>query len=82
MQTSEDVAQMLRLERSGMGIKAIAVTMGCSKNTVRRYLRAGGWAPYRVPVPESALAELKDWLAERLRQHHGNPDVVRQQLER
>lgn len=82
MQTPEDVAQMLRLERSGMGIKAIAVAMGCSKNTVRRYLRAGGWAPYRVPVRESALAQLKDWLAERLRQHHGNADVVRQQLER
>ena len=82
MQTPEDVAQMLRLERSGMGIKAIAVAMGCSKNTVKRYLRAGGWAPYRAPARKAALHGLGEWLAERLRQHHGNADVVRQQLAR
>lgn len=82
MQTPEDVAQMLRLERSGMGIKAIAVAMGCSKNTVRRYLRAGGWRPYETPARKMALDGLGEWLAERLRQHRGNADVVRQQLER
>lgn len=82
MQTPEDVAQMLRLERSGMGIKAIAVAMGCSKNTVRRYLRAGGWRPYHPPARKGALGGLEEWLAERLRQHRGNADVVRQQLER
>lgn len=82
MQTPEDVAQMLRLERSGMKIKAIAVAMGCSKNTVKRYLRAGGWRPYKKPSRRTALGGLGEWLAERLRQHHGNADVVRQQLER
>ncbi len=82
MQTPEDVAQMLRLERTGMGIKAIAVAMGCSKNTVRRLVRAGGWQPYKKPVRKTALGALGQWLAERLRQHHGNADVVRQQLER
>lgn len=82
MQTPEDVAQMLRLERSGMGPKAIAVTMGCSKNTVKRYLRAGGWIPYKNQERKSALDGLGPWLAERLRQHHGNADVVRQQLKR
>lgn len=82
MQTPEDVAQMLRLERSGMGPKAIAVAMGCSKNTVKRYLRAGGWIPYKNQERRSALAGLGEWLAERLRQHRGNADVVRQQLKR
>lgn len=82
MQTPEDVAQMLRLERSGMGPKAIAVAMGCSKNTVKRYLRAGGWIPYKTHERGSALDGLGEWLAERLRQHRGNADVVRQQLER
>jgi uncharacterized protein YjcR len=43
MQTPEDVAQMLRLKAAGLGIKHIARKMGCSKNTVRRYLRADGW---------------------------------------
>jgi DNA replication protein DnaC/transposase len=82
MQTREDVAQMLRLQRSGMGIKAIAVAMGCSKNTVKRYLRAGGWRPYEKWVRKTALDGLGEWLAERLRQHRGNADVVRQQLQR
>jgi transposase len=82
MQTPEDVAHMLRLERTGMGIKAIAVELGCSKNTVKRYLRAGGWRPYKKHARKTALDGLGEWLAERLRQHHGNADVVRQQLER
>jgi len=43
MQMPEDVAQMLRLRVAGLGIKHIARKMGCSKNTVRLYLRAGGW---------------------------------------
>jgi transposase len=80
MQTPEDAAQMLRLKGSGLGVKAIARQMGCSKNTVRRYLRAGGWLPYKSPERRSALSGLEDWLAERLRQHHGNADVVRQEL--
>ncbi len=49
MQMPEDVAQMLRLRAAGLGIKHIARKMGCSKNTVRRYLRAGGWVAYKVP---------------------------------
>lgn len=80
MQTPEDAAQMLRLKGSGLGVKAIARQMGCSKNTVRRYLRAGGWLPYKAPGRRGALDGLEEWLAERLRQHHGNADVVRQEL--
>jgi transposase len=82
METPEDVAQMLRLRAAGLGIKSIARKMGCSKNTVRRYLRGGGWVAYKVPQRERALRGLDPWLAERLQQHRGNADVVRQDLER
>lgn len=82
MQMPEDVAQMLRLKAAGLGIKQIARKMGCSKNTVRRYLRSGGWVAYQVPQRRSVLHGLEAWLAERLQRHHGNADVVRQDLER
>src|SRR5690349_6307525 len=82
MQTPEDVAQMLRLRAAGLGIQSIARKMGCSKNTVRRYLRGDGWAAYRRPERKRALRGLEPWLAERLQRHRGNADVVRQDLER
>jgi (hydroxyamino)benzene mutase len=82
MQTPEDVAQMLRLKAAGLAIKQIARKMGCSKNTVRRYLRGGGWVAYKRPERKGALRGLAPWLAERLQRHRGNADVVRQDLER
>ncbi|MGZ5094984.1 MAG: IS21 family transposase [Burkholderiales bacterium] len=82
MQTPEDVAQMLRLRAAGLGIKHIARKMGCSKNTVRRYLRGGGWVGYKRPERKRALGGLQAWLGERLQRHRGNADVVRQDLER
>jgi transposase len=82
MQTPEDVAQMLRLKAAGLGIKQIAIKLGCSKNTVRRYVRAGGWVPYAVPKRTGQLHALEPWLAERLQRHRGNADVVRQDLQR
>ncbi|MET0216335.1 MAG: IS21 family transposase [Burkholderiales bacterium] len=82
MQTPEEVTAMLRLAQAGVSVKRIAVELGCSKNTVKRYLRAGGWIAYRKPARGSRLAGLKDWLAERFRQHRGNADVVRQDLAR
>jgi transposase len=82
MQTPEDVAQMLRLKAAGLGIKHIARKMGCSKNTVRRYLRGGGWVAYKRPERQRVLAGLDLWLTERLQRHRGNADVVRQDLER
>ena len=82
MQTPEDVALMLRLKAAGLGIKAIALRMGCSKNTVRRYVRNGGCVAYKRPERASALREFAPWLSERLQRHRGNADVVRQDLER
>lgn len=82
METPQDVEQMLRLKAAGMGVKAIARELGCSKNTVRRYVRSGGWVAYRRPERKSALGGLEAWLSERLRRHRGNADVVRQDLQR
>ena len=82
METPEDVAVMLRLAELGWGSKRIAGKLGCSRTTVKRYLRQGGWASYRGRGRPSALAGLEGWLAERFRQHRGNADVVRQELDR
>ncbi|HLX30521.1 MAG TPA: helix-turn-helix domain-containing protein [Casimicrobiaceae bacterium] len=82
MQTPEDAAQMLRLRAAGLGIKSIVRKMGCSKNTVRRYLRADGWVAYRRPTRHSTLRGREAWLSERLQRHRGNADVVRQPASR
>src|SRR4029453_1597 len=72
MQTPEEVTAMLRLAQAGVGVKRIAMELGCSKNTVKRYLRAGGWIAYRKPERRSRLAGLQDWLPQRVHQHPGN----------
>src|SRR5512132_1676227 len=82
METPEDMAVMLRLAELGWGSKRIAAELGCSRTTVKRYLRQGGWASYRGRGRPSALAGLEGWLAERFRQHRGNADEVRQELAR
>lgn len=81
MQTPEAVAAMMRLHDLGWGIKRIARELGCSKHTVKGYLRRGGWISCRHPARRQVLGELKDWLAARFRQHRGNADVVRQELQ-
>jgi transposase len=82
MHTPEDVQAMLKLASLGWGAKRIAAELGCSRNTVRRYLRQGGWQPYQAPVRSSRLQGLEDWVAQCFRQHRGNADVVRQELQR
>jgi transposase len=76
----EAVAAMVRLRTLGWGCKRIAREFGCSRNTVKRYVAAGGCLPFKKPERQKALAGLDDWLRERLRQHRGNGDVVRQEL--
>lgn len=80
MHTPEDVQAMLKLASLGWGSKRIAAELGCSRNTVRKYLRQGGWEPYQAPAKGSRLSGLEEWLAERFRRHRGNCDVVRQDL--
>jgi len=80
MQAPEAVAAMLRLNALGWGSKRIARELGCSRGTVKRYLRQGGWVPYRSRPPTGRLLGLQDWVRERFLQHRGNADVVRQDL--
>jgi len=82
MRGPDKVAAMVRLGALGWGVRRIAAELGCSHMTVRRYLAAGGWTPYRTPERASALDGLGEWLAERFRRHRGNADVVRQDLAR
>src|SRR5215210_3150462 len=80
MRMPDEVAAMLRLRDLGWGTRRIAAEFGCNRETVQRYLATGGWAPYRTPERPGALAGHGAWLAERLRRHRGNVDVVRQEL--
>ncbi|MEJ8850736.1 IS21 family transposase [Variovorax rhizosphaerae] len=82
MQAPEDVEAMLKLASLGWGAKRIASELGCSRNTVRRYLRQGGWQPYESPERPGRLDAHAEWLAAQFRQHRGNCDVVRQELAR
>src|SRR3954469_19051839 len=58
MRTPDEVAVMLRLKGLGWGARRIAIELGCSKNTVKRYLAAGGWLAYLSP---SRFAKLDGW---------------------
>ena len=80
MRAPDDVETMLRLKALGWGAKRIAAELGCSRNTVKRYLRHGRWIGYQAPNRRGALDDHADWLAERFRQHRGNADVLRQEL--
>lgn len=82
MLAPQEVQRMLALSAQGWGAKRISRELGCSRNTVREYLRQGGWRPMDVSSRASALEPHKEWLAERLRRHKGNADVVRQDLAR
>lgn len=80
MRTPDEVAAMVRLRALGWGAKRIAAELGCSRNTVKRYIEKGGWAAYKKPERGKALDGLEGWIAERFFQHRGNADVVRQEL--
>ncbi|MCC2665268.1 MAG: transposase [Rhodospirillales bacterium] len=80
MRTPDDVAAMVKLKELGWGAKRIAAELGCSKNTVKRWLGLGGWRPCAGPSRSRKLGGLEEWLSERFRRHGGNADVVRQEL--
>ena len=82
MLAPQEVQKMLALKALGWGSKSISRELGCSRNTVRQYLRQGSWRPMDVGKRAGALEPHQEWLAERLRRHRGNADVVRQDLER
>ena len=76
----EAVAAMVRLKELGWGTKRIARELGANRGTVKRYLAAGGWQPFKSPERKKRLDGLEDWLKERFRRHRGNADVIRQEL--
>ena len=80
MQTPQDVEAMRRLSAAGWGRRRIASELGCSPETVRKYLRQGGWQPYGKPCRASVLDGHREWLRQRFLAHRGNADVVRQEL--
>jgi transposase len=82
MLTPDEVTVMLRLRDLGWGTKRIAKELGCSRNTVKRYIETRSWQGYDVGSRPKVLARYEDWLAERMRRHRGNADVVRQDLAR
>jgi transposase len=82
MLAPNEVASMVQLHRLGWGTKRIAGALGCSRNTVKRYLVVGGWVAIRQSRRRRRLDGLDEWLRERSRQHRGDCDVVRQDLVR
>ena len=80
MKVPDDVSAMLRLKELGWGTRSNAAELGCSRTTVRRWLREGGWRRASTPERASVLAGHEAWLSERFRRHGGNADVVRQEL--
>jgi transposase len=82
MLAPQEVQRMLALQAQGWGAKRISKELGCCRNTVREYLRSGGWKPMDVSGRASVLTPHLPWLEQRLRQHKGNADVVRQELQR
>ena len=56
MREPREVAAMLALHAKGWGPKRIARELGVSRNTVNRYLGAGGLVAYRSPKRDARLA--------------------------
>ena len=67
------------LER-GWSRRRIATDWGNSRHTVSRYLALGEWQPYSTANRASQLDGHREWLKQQFEQHHGNAEVVRQEL--
>ena len=80
VQTPQDVEAMQQLWAAGWGRRRIARELGCSPETVRKYLRQGGCQPYGKPCRNTVLDDQREWLQQRFLTHRGNADVVRQEL--
>ena len=80
MKEPDEVSAMLRLKALGWGARRIAAELGCSRTTVRRWLKEGTWRRPSPPERSRGLEGLEAWIEERFRRHAGNADVVRQEL--
>jgi transposase len=62
----EEAVEIRVLSRQGKSVRAIARTLGVSRNTVRRYLRSD-WLPhYERGARPGKLAQFKHYIAERV----------------
>jgi len=67
MLTQEQAVEIRVLARRGVGLREIARQMGCSRNTVRRYLRDAEAARYRARAARATkLDAFKAYLTERV----------------
>ncbi|BCX81617.1 transposase, IS21 family [Methylomarinovum caldicuralii] len=82
MKLPEEVAAVMSLHAKGWGSRRIAKELGMSRNTVRRYVRQGGWKPSAKPKRSCKLEGLEAFVEEQFRRHRGNAEVVRQELKR
>jgi transposase len=80
MQTPEEVLVMRQLLERGWSRRRIAAELGISRNTLDRYLRLGEWQPYSTANRPGQLDGHREWLQQQFEQHHGNAEVVRQEL--
>ncbi|MEI8092994.1 MAG: IS21 family transposase [Spirochaetales bacterium] len=75
-----EVEDILLLSSAGWPVKAIVRQLGFSRNTVKRYIAAGGFVEYKNPQRPGLLDGLGGWLEEQFKLHRGNAEVVRQEL--
>ena len=80
MQTPEEVLVMRQLLERGWSRRRIAAELGMSRNTLDRYMRLDEWQPYSTLNRPGRLDEHRQWLQQQFEQHHGNAEVVRQEL--
>ena len=80
MQTPEEVTVMRQLLERGWSRRRIAAELGISRNTLSRYLAQGEWQPYSTANRSGQLDGHREWLQQQFEQHHGNAEVVRQEL--
>ena len=80
METPEEVAVMRQLLERGWSRRRIATELGISRQTVSRYLALGEWQPYRTDHRAGQLDCHSEWLQQQFEQHHGNAEVLRQEL--
>ena len=80
MQTPEDAAVIRQLLERGWSQRRIARELGISRHTVSRYRNLGDWQPYDSRRRSGQLDEHRQWLQQQFEQHHGNAEVVRQEL--
>ena len=80
MESPEEVAVMRQLLERGSSRRRISTELGISRHTVSRYLALGTWQPYSTVNRAGQLDGHREWLQQQFEQHHGNAEVVRQEL--